>query len=145
MTFKTNRFLLSFSLFALFGGAACAEPDPALDQDLSVASQALDNTQADPNDGKTCYVDGPISGMGKGKMDNGFCCVPSPKPEETCFFCGDEIFECQIGGGDVGVRVGGALGTIGVVGDLKGGTLSTGDTAPRGNVAPRATTLSTGR
>jgi hypothetical protein len=152
MTPKNNRVssssLLSFSASLAFSlVAACAAPEPAIDEDVSVSvsSQSLRNTQVDPDDGKTCYVDGPISGMGKGTMDNGYCCVPSSRPDETCFYCGDPIYECQVAGGDVGVRTGGTVGSIGgVVGNLTG-TLSPGEVVPRVKVVPHgiATTLST--
>lgn len=69
-------------------------------------SLAVDDDRPDPNEGKTCYLDGP---MKKGKMEMGLCCVDDPiKGTSHCYTC-DAANECTIGDAKPGALVSGGF------------------------------------
>jgi hypothetical protein len=125
-TFASAHRFMSGAVYAvaLCGSTACAPQGDS--DDLGGTSEALDNAPADSNDGKTCYVDGPIAGRGKGSMDDGFCCVQRDK-EQVCYYCGDPVYECQVAGGATTVSI-----------TVNGAQVGSGDTQT--TTPPRVTT-----
>ncbi len=119
MTTMTSRCLGLFLSFATLAG--CSVESAGADTDapkLGTVSQAQDNDESDPNDGKVCYVDGPNTDAPhremKGKMSGGSCCFRDDTGL-TCYAC-TAVNECQVAGGEVGVRIAGgdysSLGTV---------------------------------
>jgi len=121
MTTTTSRSLGLFLLFAIATLAGCSveSADPEADApQLGTVSQAQDNDESDPNDGKVCYVDGPHTDAPhremKGTMSGGSCCFRDDSGL-TCYAC-TAYNECQVAGGQVGVRIApGDYTTLGTV------------------------------
>jgi hypothetical protein len=89
----------------LSGLVACSVDDRETVR-LGRAQQAQDN-ETHPDDGKTCVVEGPDAvdhHYKKGKMSGGWCCF-SDAEGLACYRCDYAGNQCEVAGGDVGVRV----------------------------------------
>jgi hypothetical protein len=90
--------------------AACSVHDEREREPTSVrigrAQQAQDD-ETHPDDGKTCVVEGPDATdhhYKKGKMSGGSCCFRDDSGL-TCYNCEYAPNQCEVAGGDVGVRI----------------------------------------